>query len=297
MRNAALLPAQATAFLGFCRIEKGLAANTLAAYGLDLDRFQAFFKDHHGIPSTSELRRYIESLYQSRMASRSIARHIATLRNFYSFLVEQGAIRDDPTSLLASPRQWQSLPKYLNKQEVDKLIAAPDAGQPTGLRDRAMLEFLYATGLRVSELCKVQVSDLEINLGYVRVVGKGNKQRIVPVGRSALAAAGNYLNSGRPALLKGRRSPYLFVTARGTAMTRQAFWKLLGGHGKKVGIFHNLTPHVIRHSFATHLLEGGADLRSLQTMLGHADISTTQIYTHVMRSRLRNIVDQHHPRA
>ena len=297
MRSAASLEVHVKAFLDFCRIEKGLAANTVSAYGLDLERFRAFVQDAAGIPSTDGLRRYIESLYKSGMASRSIARHITTLRNFYSFLVEQGAIRDDPTSLLTSPRQWQSLPKYLNKQEVDKLIAAPDASKPTGLRDRAMLEFLYATGLRVSELCKVQVSDLETKLGYVRVVGKGNKHRIVPVGRSALAAAECYLSNGRPALLKGRRSPYLFVTARGTAMTRQSFWKLLGGHGKKVGIFHNLTPHVIRHSFATHLLEGGADLRSLQTMLGHADISTTQIYTHVMRSRLRNIVDQHHPRA
>jgi len=297
MHNVASLSAQITAFLSFCRIEKGLAANTVSAYGLDLGRLQAFCKDRDQAPDTEGLRRYIESLYQSRMASRSIARHITTLRNFYTFLLQEGAIASDPTSLLASPRQWQNLPKYLNKQEVDKLVTAPDPTKPTGLRDRAMLEFLYATGLRVSELCKVQVSDLEKNLGYVRVVGKGNKQRIVPVGRPALAAAENYLAIGRPALLKGRRSPYLFVTARGSAMTRQSFWKLLGGYGKKVGIFRGLSPHVIRHSFATHLLEGGADLRSLQTMLGHADISTTQIYTHVMRSRLRTIVDEHHPRA
>jgi integrase/recombinase XerD len=297
MHSGAMISAQMASFLDFCRIEKGLAANTVAAYGLDLERFRAFLKDRDEAPGAEGLRVYIESLYRARMASRSIARHISTLRTFYSFLAEQGAIRDDPTSLLASPRQWQSLPKYLNKQEVDRLVGAPESGKPTGLRDRAMLEFLYATGLRVSELCKVQVSDLEMNLGYVRVVGKGNKQRIVPVGRAALAAAESYLGDGRPVLLKGRRSPYLFVTARGTAMTRQSFWKLLGGYGKKVGIFHNLTPHVIRHSFATHLLEGGADLRSLQTMLGHADISTTQIYTHVMRSRLRTIVDEHHPRA
>ena len=297
MRSAASVSAQAKAFLDFCRIEKGLAANSVSAYRLDLEHFQAFFKEAEGLPSTDGLRRYIESLYKSGMASRSIARHITTLRNFYGFLVEQGAIEDDPTSFLTSPRQWQSLPKYLNKQQVDQLIAAPDLEKPTGLRDRAMLEFLYATGLRVSELCKVHLSDFERSMGYVRVVGKGNKQRIVPVGKSAVKLAEKYVEEGRPALLRGRKSPYLFVTARGTAMTRQAFWKLLGGHGKKVGIFHNLTPHVIRHSFATHLLEGGADLRSLQTMLGHADISTTQIYTHVMRSRLRSIVDQHHPRA
>ena len=297
MHKVASLSAQIPAFLDFCRIEKGLAANSVAAYGQDLERLRAFCKEADQAPGPEGLRRYIESLYQAGMASRSIARHIATLRNFYAFLLQQGALENDPTSLLASPRQWQNLPKYLNKQEVDKLLLAPDVSKPTGLRDRAMLEFLYATGLRVSELCKVQVSDLERNLGYVRVVGKGNKHRIVPVGHAALVAAESYVAGGRPALLKGRRSPYLFVTARGTAMTRQCFWKLLGGYGKRVGIFRNLTPHVIRHSFATHLLEGGADLRSLQTMLGHADISTTQIYTHVMRSRLRTIVDEHHPRA
>jgi len=160
-----------------------------------------------------------------------------------------------------------------------------------------MLEFLYATGLRVSELCRVRVSELEMNMGFVRVVGKGNKHRIVPVGKSALGAVESYLGSGRPWLLKRRASPYLFVTNRGGAMTRQAFWKLLARYGKRAGIFRDLTPHVLRHTFATHLLEGGADLRSVQSMLGHADISTTQIYTHVMRSRLRKTVDEHHPRA
>ena len=160
-----------------------------------------------------------------------------------------------------------------------------------------MLELLYATGLRVSELCKVGVSDIELNMGVVRVLGKGNKHRIVPVGKAAVKAVELYLASGRPLLLKGRPSPYLFTTNRGGAMSRQAFWKLLAGYGKKAGIFHDLTPHVLRHTFATHLLEGGADLRSVQTMLGHADISTTQIYTHVMRSRLRKTVDEHNPRA
>ena len=297
MRDAASLSAQMTAFLDFCRIEKGLTVNSVSAYRLDLERFAAFLKGQTGVPGTEGLRQYIDSLYRCGMAGRSIARHITTLRNFYGFLLERGAIAEDPTILLASPRQWQSLPKYLNKQEVEKLIAAPEPSQPRGLRDRAMLEFLYATGVRVSELCKIQVLDLEMNHGFVRVMGKGRKQRIVPVGRAAVAAVGEYLENGRPKLLKARRSPYLFVTARGGAMTRQAFWKLLGAYGKKAGIFHDLTPHVIRHSFATHLLEGGADLRSVQTMLGHADISTTQIYTHVLRSRLRSVVDEHHPRA
>ncbi len=283
------------AFLGFCRVEKGLSNNTVESYRLDLKRFSDFSQDA-GLSATL-LREYLDSLFRAELSSRSIARHLATLRGFSSFLLQQGLIQTDPTTLLPAPRQWQSLPKYLNSKEVDNLLAAPDRTKPTGLRDRAMLQFLYATGVRVTELCKMQVSDLESSLGFARVMGKGKKQRLIPVGRTALAAVEEYLAQARPALLKGRRSPYLFVTARGGAMTRQGFWKLLGLHGKQAGIFHNLTPHVLRHSFATHLLEGGADLRSVQTMLGHADISTTQIYTHVMRSRLRATVDKHHPRA
>jgi integrase/recombinase XerD len=231
------------------------------------------------------------------LASRSIARHITTIRTFYQYLLQDGAVQTDPTRLLASPRQWKTIPKYLNLQQINALMEAPDLAKPTGWRDRAMLQFLYATGLRVSELCSVRVSDVERNLGYVRVLGKGNKQRIVPVGQAALKAVEEYLTVARQGLLKGKASPYLFVTARGTAMTRQAFWTLIVGYGKKAGIFHNLTPHVLRHSFATHLLEGGADLRSVQAMLGHSDIATTQIYTQVMRSRLRKTVDEHHPRA
>lgn len=231
------------------------------------------------------------------MASRSIARHITTLRNFYAHLLEQGLVDADPTAHLAAPRQWQSLPKYLNKKQIDDLLGASFGAKPQGLRDRAMLELLYACGLRVSELCGVRLSDLDRNMGVVRVVGKGNKHRLVPVGKSAIQAVEHYLGDGRPRLLKGKASPFLFVTKRGGAMTRQGFWQLLRGYGKKAGIFHNLTPHVLRHTFATHLLEGGADLRSLQSMLGHSDISTTQIYTHIVRSRLRKTVDEHHPRA
>ena len=297
MRHVPVISAQVQRFLDFCRIEKGLSRTTVESYRLDLERFAKSIRPGEPFADADVLRRHVDSLYKARMASRSIARHIATFRNFFRFLAETGAIERDPSELLASPKQWQSLPKYLNQKQLDGLIAAPDATKPKGLRDRAMLEFLYATGLRVSELCRVRVSDLERNLGYVRVVGKGNKQRIVPVGKQALLAIEHYLESGRPRLLKRRASPHLFVSNRGGAMLRQSFWKLLGSYGKKAGIFHGLTPHVIRHSFATHLLEGGADLRSLQTMLGHADISTTQIYTHVMRSRLRKTVDEHHPRA
>lgn len=297
MQPVASLSAQVASFLDFCRIEKGLAKTSVDSYRLDLERFLTKLHHHDNLEDPTCLRRYLDSLYEDGMASRSIARHLTTLRNFYRFLLEKGAISTDPTELLTAPKQWQSLPKYLNNQQINNLITAPDLTRPQGLRDRAMLEFLYATGLRVSELCRVKVSDLEMNMGFVRVVGKGNKHRIVPVGKAALEAVTRYLEAGRNRLLKGRASPYLFVTNRAGALSRQSFWKLLGGYGKQAGIFHDLTPHVLRHTFATHLLEGGADLRSVQTMLGHADISTTQIYTHVMRSRLRKTVDEHHPRA
>ena len=297
MQPGAPISAQVVSFLDFCRIEKGLAPATINSYRIDLERFARSIRPGDDVTNPECIRRYLDSLYQAKMASRSIARHLTTLRNLYQFLLETGAVTSDPTANLAAPRQWQSLPKYLNKKQIDDLIAAPDLTRPQGLRDHAMLEFLYATGLRVSELCGVRISDLDRNLGFVRVVGKGNKHRLVPVGKSALKAVEDYLASGRPRLLKNRPSPYLFVTNRGGALTRQCFWHLLAGYGKRAGMFRGLTPHVLRHTFATHLLEGGADLRSVQTMLGHADISTTQIYTHVMRSRLRKTVDQHHPRA
>jgi integrase/recombinase XerD len=286
------------AFLNFCRIEKGLACNSLEAYEADLQKFAQFCAAAPaGIPGAEAVGRYVDSLFQSGLGGRSVARHLSTLRSFYSFLLREGKIGSDPTEHLGAPRQWQTIPKFLNLEEIDRLLEAPDAARPTGLRDHAMIELLYASGLRVSELCGLGMADLKLDLGVVRATGKGKKQRIIPVGKPALAAVGAYLESGRPAILKGRPSRYLFVTARGGCLTRQAFWKLLRLHGRKAGLFHHLTPHVIRHSFATHLLEGGADLRSVQTMLGHADISTTQIYTHVMRSRLRKTVDEHHPRA
>jgi integrase/recombinase XerD len=297
MRSVEGISAHIASFLDFCRIEKGLSRTTIAAYHADLKRFSASLKPTEALDSAEPVRRYVDGLYKARMASRSIARHITTLRNLYAHLIEKGAVAADPTAHLVAPRQWLSLPKYLNTKQIEDLLASCDVSKPQGLRDRAMLELLYASGLRVSELCGVRVSELEMTMGVVRVVGKGNKHRIVPVGKSAIQAVEQYLRDGRPRLLKGRASPYLFVTNRGGAMSRQAFWQLLGCYGKKAGIFHGLTPHVLRHTFATHLLEGGADLRSLQSMLGHSDISTTQIYTHVVRSRLRKTVDQHHPRA
>jgi len=294
-----VLPGEAASFLNFCRIEKGLAANSVEAYQADLQKFILFAARRCGgaIPDVEAVRHYVDSLYHAGLGSRSVARHLSTLRSFYAFLVREGRIASDPTEHLGAPRQWQAIPKFLNLEEIERLSQSPDASRTTGVRDHAMIELLYATGLRVSELCSLGIGDLNLDLGVLRATGKGRKQRMIPVGKAALAAVCTYLKTSRPAILKGRPSRYLFVTARGGPMTRQAFWKLLRGHGRKAGVFHHLTPHVIRHSFATHLLEGGADLRSVQTMLGHADISTTQIYTHVMRSRLRKTIDEHHPRA
>jgi integrase/recombinase XerD len=290
-----------SSFLTFCRVEKGLAANTLNAYATDLERLNEFQAERAGKPgeplTAEDLAAYIDSLYQAGLGSRSIARHLTTVRSFFAFLVREGVSPNDPAELIRGPKQWQTIPKFLNRTEIEGLLAAPDRSRPTGCRDRAMLELLYASGLRVSELCRLGMSDLNAELGVVRTTGKGNKQRLVPVGKEALGSVAEYLQRGRPGLLKGRASRYLFVTARGGCLTRQAFWKLLAGYGRKAGIFRDLSPHVVRHSFATHLLEGGADLRSVQVMLGHADISTTQIYTHVVRSRLRETVEKHHPRA
>jgi integrase/recombinase XerD len=291
-----VLTGLAKSFLDFCRVEKGLASNTLESYRIDLQRLSAEVP----VPkqaTAEQLLHYIESLYGAGLSARSIARHITTLRNFYSFLTREGEIERDPTEFLTLPRQSSTLPKYLNHGEIDRILSAPPAAKPVGLRDRAMLQLLYATGLRVTELCRLELSSVERDSGVLRVTGKGNKQRLVPFGDHARAAIDRYLTEGRPGLLKGRASRHLFVTARASAMTRQGFWKLLKGYGRQAGIFRDLTPHVMRHSFATHLVEGGADLRSVQIMLGHADISTTQIYTHVARRRLREVVDQHHPRA
>jgi integrase/recombinase XerD len=285
------------AFLNFCRLEKGLAELSMEAYSSDLERFNKFLKGSLALPGTEGLRAYLDHLYGSGLGSRSVARHVTTLRGFFGFLLREGMVASDPSEHLRTPKMWQTIPKFLNLEQIERLIAQPDGSLPSGLRDRAMFELLYASGLRVSELCRLGLSDLNLEMGVLRTTGKGNKQRLVPVGKEAVQSVREYLKDGRGALLKGRASRYLFLTARGTAMTRQAFWKLLTGYGKRAGMFHGITPHVLRHSFATHLLEGGADLRSVQAMLGHSDISTTQIYTHVVRSRLRQTVEKHHPRA
>lgn len=285
-------------YLHFCRAEKGLAVNTVVSYRQDLTNFGSFINELALASVTLDtLRAYLDHLRASGLANRSIARHITALRGFFGYLVEEDELSADPTELLTAPKIASSLPKHLDSQRVDALLAAPATDSASGLRDRAMLDLLYAAGLRVGELISLRVSDIDAQEGTVRVLGKGNKQRLVPIGKGAIHSIEYYCSAARPNILKGRISPYLFVTARGTRMTRQGFWKLLRNHGKGVGIFSQLSPHVLRHTFATHLLEGGADLRSLQAMLGHADIETTQLYTHVLRSRLRQTVDQHHPRA
>jgi integrase/recombinase XerD len=285
-------------YLQFCRIEKGLSLNSLEAYRRDLGRFGRFLKSTPLESVTIHtLRGYVDHLLVENMASRSVARHITAIRGFYRFLVEEDVLAANPADLLNLPAIGEKLPNYLSERRVDDLLSAPGSEKATGVRDRAMLDVLYASGARVSELISLRLADYDEKAGTLRITGKGDKQRIVPVGRQAIASLARYLESERSRLLKGRISPYLFVTAQGSAMTRQGFWKLLRIHGKAAGIYHHLSPHVLRHSFATHLLEGGADLRSVQAMLGHSDIGTTQIYTHVLRSRLEQTVARHHPRV
>lgn len=287
-------------FLFYCRSEKGLAGNTLAAYRRDLEKLLGYCAKHERDvleASAEDVRGFVDSLYAAKLTGRSIARHIASVRSFYKYYLIRGRITDDPVADIVSPKQWKRLPKFLTLDEVDRLLEAPDHTKPLGLRDRAMLQLLYATGLRVSELVSVEQRNLNTEMGFLRLTGKGGKQRLVPVGREALAAIETYVNNGRPGILKGKASGYLFVNARANRMTRQNFWMRLKRYGLDARIMNPLTPHVMRHSFATHLLERGADLRSVQMMLGHSDISTTEIYTHVLRERLRKVYDQHHPRS
>ena len=226
-----------------------------------------------------------------------MARHLATIRHFFRFALTEGLIDDDPAANIESPKFRQSLPDFLSLEEVDRLLRQPDNSATLGVRDRAMIELMYSTGLRVSELCGLRVADLQIDPGCLRCIGKGNKERLVPVGRQALGAVEKYLRDSRPKLLRGGGSPYLFLNQKGRKIDRITFWKTLREYGRKAGLRKALTPHMLRHSFATHLLDRGADLRSVQLMLGHSDISTTQIYTHVIEERLKEVYKAHHPRA
>jgi len=288
------------AFLRYLAVERGLATNTQQAYGHDLKRFSLSLKASR-VPLNrarrQDLLAHVRSLRQAGLSPKSVARAINTLRMFYRYLLAEGEIRQDPTSELDVPRTWKSLPRFLTFEEVDRLLSVPDTDKPLGLRDLAMLEVLYATGIRVTELISLRREDLNLPVGYLTCLGKGSKERIVPLGRKAIERLEQYLEKVRPKLVGSSRSPYLFTNCNGGRMSRQGFWKILKSHGTSAGIKRRLSPHVLRHSFATHLLEHGADLRSVQMMLGHADISTTQIYTHVNRERLRRIYHDFHPRA
>jgi integrase/recombinase XerD len=297
------ISAAISSFLTHVRVEKGLSANTVAAYRRDLVKFDGFVRKRK--LSLEAIRRddlvdFLSSLYHQKLESRTVARHLVTLRNFFRFAQVKEMIAEDPSVNLESPKIRRSLPGYLRLEEVEKLLAQPNEKTPIGLRDRAMLEVLYSSGLRVSELTGLRVMDLDRSAGCLRCIGKGDKERIVPIGKKATALVERYLRDARPKLLgKGAlvNTPALFLNRRGGSFSRVGVWKILSAYGRQAGLRVALTPHMLRHSFATHLLERGADLRSVQLMLGHSDISTTQIYTHVVEERLKQIYKAHHPRA
>lgn len=285
-------------FINYLRIELGLADNTVQAYSRDLIRFFQFLEKKKLTPlevSKDQITEYT-SIIGRRLSSRSVARNISAVRSFFRFLVSEGRIKSSPTRLVETPRVSMRLPGVLSQADVEHLLSQPDVSRPIGQRDMAMLEILYATGLRVSELVNLKTQDLNLEAGYVRTLGKGSKERVIPMGEKAVAAVKEYLSGARIRLTKGTNSSYLFLTFRGRPMTRQGFWKIIKKYGRQALIKKKLTPHSIRHSFASHLLDAGADLRSVQVMLGHADISTTQIYTHVTRERLKDVHQKCHPR-
>jgi len=297
------IAAAISSFLTHVQVEKGLATNTLSAYRRDLAKFEDFAKKRQlalVAVKRHDLVDFLASLYRQKLESKTVARHLVTLRNFFRHAQVQELITEDPTAHLESPKIRRSLPGYLRLDEVEKLLELPDQTTPLGLRDRAMLEVLYSTGLRVSELTSLRVMDLDTKVGCIRCIGKGDKERIVPVGRKALAIVEKYLRHGRTVLIgsvRGTAGSFLFVNRRGGRISRVGVWKIFSSYGRKAGLRVPLTPHMLRHSFATHLLERGADLRSVQLMLGHSDISTTQIYTHVVEERLKQVYKAHHPRA
>jgi len=295
------IAATISSFLTHVRVEKGLSSNTVSAYRRDLVKFDEFARKRMlslEAVSRDDLVDFLACLYRQKLESKTVARHLVTLRNFFRFAQIQELIPEDPCVTLESPKIRRNLPGYLRLEDVEHLLSQPDVKTPIGLRDRAMLETLYSTGLRVSELIGLRTMDLDARVGCVRCIGKGDKERIVPIGKKALAVVEKYLRDARPRLLgKVQGNPSLFVNRRGARLSRVGVWKILSAYGRLAGLRVTLTPHMLRHSFATHLLERGADLRSVQLMLGHADISTTQIYTHVVEERLKQIYKAHHPRA
>jgi len=286
-------------FLDYLAVEKGLAKNSLSSYAIDLRHFGHYLADASIDVDRVErvhIVKYFQTLRGAGISARSVARALAAIRGLFRFLAAERHLKTDPTENIENPKLWSTLPKSLQASEVEALLAAPDLATPDGLRDAAMLELLYATGLRVSELIKVRIDEVVLDAGFLRTMGKGSKERIVPFGDTARDAIVRYMERGRPDLDR-HSEPHLFLSRLGRPMTRQSFWMKITRYAREAGIRSHISPHVLRHSFATHLLENGADLRSVQMMLGHADISTTQIYTHVSRARLQKLYESFHPRA
>ena len=286
-------------YVAYLRDVRRMSPNTVESYARDLALLAEFaVKKAQAVDvlQRQDLEAFVRQLMSSGLSPRSVARAVACVRGFYRFLAMERRQDTSPADDLRPPRAWAALPKFLSLDEVDQLLAQPDTGTPRGLRDKALIEVLYATGLRVSELIALRAGDLNLDEGYLTCIGKGDKQRMVPLGHEAADWVRRYIREGRPVLIGKKPSPWLFVNARGTALSRVGFWKILKTYGTKAGISRDISPHVLRHSFATHLLERGADLRMIQMMLGHADLSTTQIYTHVLEARLRASYDKFHPR-
>lgn len=285
-------------FLDYLAVEKGLARNTVESYTRDLHKYFAFMKTKQPDDiAQADVVAFLSHLSSEGIAVPSAARSLAAIRGFHKFLLIDRLANTDPTVNIETPHGWKRLPKTLSSSDVDSLLNQPDLTTPIGLRDKAMLELLYATGLRVSELVGLTLRDINLERGYLVVMGKGSKERAVPLGEVASAAVQDYLTNGRPTLLNSKESDYLFISSQHRGITRQMFWERIKFYTQKAGIAKNVSPHTLRHSFATHLLDNGADLRAVQAMLGHSDISTTQIYTHVSRERLKKIHEQYHPRS
>ena len=288
-------------FLNYLLVEKGLAQKTLEAYSRDIIRYRNFLSENKSTAFSEEdtplILKHLILLRKTGLAARSRARHLVAIRGFYRFLVQEKILRNDPARLIDLPKSGFKLPHVLSTAEIELLLKAPDTGKPIGIRDAAMLELLYAAGLRVSELINLKLHDINLEAGFVRIFGKGSRERIVPVGGHAIKKINTYLKTVRSRRLKQTTSPFLFIARAGKPMTRQGFWKLLSRYGMQAGLKKRISPHSLRHSFASHLLEGGADLRAVQIMLGHVDISTTQIYTHVTRDHLKKLHQKFHPRG
>ena len=285
-------------YLAYLRDVRRMSPNTVESYARDLAALAAFAEKRQLDPAAldrRDLEAFVRGLMASGLSPRSTARAVACVRGFYKFLAVEQRRESSPADDLRAPRAWAALPKFLDLDEVDRLLAETDVTTPRGLRDKALISVLYATGLRVSELISLKATNLHLREGYLTCIGKGDKERIVPIGQEAADWVQKYLAEARPKLVR-KSSPWLFVNARGGPLSRVGFWKLLKEYGLKAGITRNISPHVLRHSFATHLLDRGADLRAIQMMLGHADLSTTQIYTHVLEARLRSVYDRFHPR-